>query len=251
MSLKLIAGLALFFVAGSALLEEGGNPAMWLLLGLGVKLMADARRRGRSQPAGAALRPARNDQARPTPDHADHAVRRAGHDPARMALRVSDIGVFAICHGRETLVHRVQALRDDVDYIQPWVALHVPTAATGTLRFEIRDMEGRLHFARERTLQLEAGDNLVSPAARMPVHDALLTEGDWQLRVHADGNLLAAHNFCWYEADGRAVETRPRARLDEDGEMSVELRQAFEEIGREQEQSLDELLAFQQERARA
>ena len=44
-----------------------------------------------------------------------------------MSLRVSDIGVFAMGHGRETLVHRVQSVRDDVDYIQPWVALRVPT----------------------------------------------------------------------------------------------------------------------------
>ncbi len=255
---RFIFGMLLLISSGSALLEGEGGLFMWLLLALGIKLLADARRGSFPQAtatarfrAGQAARSARRRGRRQIPCHANLAVRNAGHDPEAMTLRVSDIGVFAIHHDRETLVHRVQSVRDDVDYIQPWVALRVPTAAAGTLRFEIRDMEDRLLFVRDRTVQLDAGENLVSPAARMPVHDALVTEGDWQLCVYADGVLLAAHSFFWLEADESLDEPRLRAHLAEDGEMNEGLRSAFEESSQEKEQSLDELLDFQSSQSRA
>lgn len=251
----LLVGLFLIVAGGSALLEGDGGLFALILLGLGIKVLADsgARRSERQTESsstdsrsGASAASSRRRERWQVAEHADRAVRNAGHDPAAMSLRVSDIGVFAMGEGRDTLVHRVQAVRDDVDYVQPWVALRVPTVAAGTLRFEIRDMDDRLHFRRDRSLQLERGDNLISPAARMPVHDALLTEGDWQLRVYADGKLLAAHSFGWLEAEEEARAARLRAHLEEDGEMSDELRQAFEESSQEQERSLDELLEFQQ-----
>lgn len=249
-----LVALFLIVAGGSALLEGDGGFFALIMLGLGIKVLADSgARRSAGQPAaatdsrsGASAAPARRRGRRQVAEHADRAVRNAGHDPNAMSLRVSDIGVFAMGEGRDTLVHRRQAVRDDVDYLQPWVALRVPTVAAGTLRFEIRDMHDRLHFRRERSLQLQRGDNLISPAARMPVHDALLTEGDWQLRVYADGNLLAAHSFGWLEAEQEARAARLRAHLEEDGEMSDELRQAFEESSQDQERSLDELLEFQQ-----
>lgn len=232
-----LVGLFLIVAGGSALLEGDGGFFALIMLGLGIKVLADSRaRRSEGQQAattesrrGASTTPSRRRGRSRVAEHADLAVRNAGHDPAAMSLRVSDIGVFAMGEGRDTLVHRLQAVRDDVDYLQPWVALRVPTVASGTVSFEIRDMDDRLHFRRDRSLQLERGDNLISPAARMPVHDALLTEGDWQLRVYADGNLLAAHSFGWMEAAEEAREARLSAHLEEDGEMSDELRQAFEE----------------------
>lgn len=255
---RVVFGLMLLFSSGSALLAGEGGLFMWLLLALGVKLLADARQRtkprARATARFRARRAARSTRRRPRqqlPGHADLAVRNAGHDPQAMTLRVSDVGVFAMHQDRETLVHRVQAVSDDVDYIQPWVALRVPRAAQGVLRFEIRDRQDRLLFARDRSVQLDAGENLVSPAARMPVHDALVTEGDWQLCVYADGVLLAAHSFFWVEADERLDEPRLRAHLTEDGEMNEGLRQAFEESSQDTEQSLDELLDFQQGQARA
>ena len=249
-----LCGLFLIVAGGSSLLEGDGGFFALVLLGLGVKVLADSRaRRGAGRQmastdsrSGASAASSRRRDRWQVAEHADLAVRNAGHDPAAMSLRVSDIGIFAMGEGRDTLVHRVQAVRDDVDYVQPWVALRVPTVAAGTLRFEIRDMDDRLHFRRDRSLQLERGDNLISPAARMPVHDALLTEGDWQLRVYADGKLLAAHSFGWLEAEEAAGEARLRAHLEEDGEMSDELRRAFEENSQDQEPSLDELLEFQQ-----
>ena len=250
---RLLVGLFLILAGASALLEGDGNLFSLALLGLGIKLLNDARAQREEQKAAnsdssrraPSMRASRRGGRRQTPDHADLAVRNAGHDPAAMALRVADVGVFAICHERETLVHRLQPLRDDVDYVQPWVALRLPTAAQGVIGFEIRDMDDRLHFRHERRLQLEAGENLVSPDARMPVHDALLTEGDWQLCVYADGRLLAAHNFFWVEAEDEEGERRPRVHLQEDGEMNDDLRRAFEASSREEEVSLDDLLEFQ------
>ncbi|MCY4527053.1 MAG: hypothetical protein OXB89_10665 [Anaerolineaceae bacterium] len=253
---RFLFGLFLIVAGSSALLEGEGSLFSLLLLGLGGKLLADHRsRREDRKAAGSAVsrnrpsqRASRGGGRRQTQGHADLAVRNAGHNPATMDLRVDDLGVFAICHERETLVHRVQPVRDDVDYIQPWVSLRLPTVAVGTIGFEIRDMDDRLHFRHDRRLQLEAGENLVSPAARMPVHDALLTEGDWQLCVYADGRLLAAHSFFWVEAEAEGEESRPRVHLQEDGEMNDDLRQAFEASSRQEEVSLDELLEFQQRR---
>jgi len=250
---RFLVGLFLIVAGATALLEGNGSLSSLLLLGLGIKLLADHRSRREDQKAAGSAasrnrpsrRASRRRGRRQTQGHADLAVRNAGHNPATMALRVDDLGVFALCHERDTLVHRVQPVRDDVDYIQPWVALRLPRAATGTIGFEIRDMDDRLHFRHDRSLQLDAGENLVSPAARMPVHDALLTEGDWQLCVYADGRLLAAHSFFWVEAEADEEESRPRVHLQEDGEMNDDLRQAFEASSREEKVSLDELLEFQ------
>lgn len=252
---RFLSGLFLIY-AGLAWTQAGDGLFNLALVGLGALLLVNSRARGSRQDLGDE-RPRRGNagsaagrrDARHVPDHADLAMRNAGHDPRAMALRVTDIGLFAISEGRETLVHRAQPLRDDEDYVQPWVALRVPAAAAGTIRFEIRDMDGQLHFRRERRLQLKAGDNLVSPAARMPVHDGLLTEGDWQLCVHADGNLLAAHNFFWVEADEDAPARRLRVQLQEDGEVSEEMRRALEQGEGLEERSLDELLDFQQRQA--
>ena len=185
--LRALGGLFLVY-AGLTWSPAGSDLLSMALAGLGVYLLATSRSRaGQEHDAGsrrgmAAAAPRRKG-ASGIPGHADLAMRNAGHDPRAMALRVTDVGLFAISEGRETLVHRAQPLRDDEDHVQPWVRLRLPQAAAGTLRFEIRDMDDRLHFRRERTLQLKAGDNLVSPTARMPVHDGLLTEGDWQLCV--------------------------------------------------------------------
>ena len=244
-------GLFLLYTGGSALLDGDGRLLMWLLVVLGIVALSSSRRSD-SDRSAAADSPARS-QSAPAPrrrqsrsrPHADRAVRNAGHDPTDLALNVSDIGVFAIREGRNTLVHRQQGIRDDVDYIQPWVALRLPGEAAGTVRFELRDAEDRLCFYHDRSLTLGPGENLVSSAARMPVHDALLTDGAWQLAIYADRKLLAAHNFAWVEADD---DHRLRAHLREDGEMSDALRQSFAESSQEQGQSLDELLDFQQGR---
>lgn len=251
--LRALGGLFLIY-SGLTWSPAGSDMLSLALAGLGVYLLATSRSRAAqeddadSRRGRAASEPRRRETSR-IPGHADLAMRNAGHDPRALALRVSDIGLFAISEGRETLVHRAQPLRDDEDHVQPWVRLRLPQAAAGTLRFEIRDMDDRLHFQRDRTLQLKAGDNLVSPTARMPVHDGLLTEGDWQLCVYADGNLLAAHSFFWVEAEEDAPARRLRVQVQEDGEMSEELRQAFEESAQMEERSLDELLDFQGRRA--
>jgi hypothetical protein len=81
----------------------------------------------------------------------------------------------------------------------------------------------------------------VTPAARLPIHDAHNMNGDWQLRVSADGVLLAVHPFGWQESTTKAI----RRHLREDGELSNEVRAMLAD-SRLQKMSLDELLADQQ-----
>lgn len=249
-------GLCLLFLSGSALLDGDGSLPMWLLLGLSIMLLTNTGGSDKPQQVevvSEARRPAtatrqqrsRSSQSNRAPAHADRAVRQAGHNPANMNLRVSDIGIVSMREGHEPLVHREVGVEEDADYIQPWVELHVPGTAAGTLRFELRDADGQLRFVRDRKLQLRPGKNFVSPTARLPVRDDFVTDGDWLLSIHADGDLLAQHRFAWLTGGARM-----NAHLREDGEMSEELRQAFEESAQEQELSLDELLDFQQGQTR-
>ena len=80
------------------------------------------------------------------------------------------------------------------------------------------------------------------PSRRIPVHDALNMDiGSWTLRVSADGTPIAIHDVKWGEQRENTT-----ADLDDDGEISTELRAAMAE-SRLEELSLDELLAFQEE----
>jgi hypothetical protein len=64
----------------------------------------------------------------------------------------------------------------------------------------------------------------------------------WQLKVSADNVLLANHVFEWNMLDHAPI----REHIQEDGEISAELRAAMAE-NRLQKMSLDELLADQDE----
>jgi hypothetical protein len=80
----------------------------------------------------------------------------------------------------------------------------------------------------------------------LPVHDAFNINGDWELRVSADGMPLAIHTFGWQESREKAV----RRHLTEDGELSNELRAAMAE-SRLQDMSLDDLLSYQDDEEQA
>jgi hypothetical protein len=152
----------------------------------------------------------------------------------------TDIGVMAFKSDQDPVVYRTRDVPDDIDYLQPYVQLRLPTKAVGRIRFEILDAQGDRVFVHEEYHQLERGRNLITPAARMPIHDALSMDGPWELRVSADGTLLAVHEFGWDESATKVV----RRHLSEDGEINSELRAALAE-NRLQDMSLDELLAFQ------
>jgi hypothetical protein len=173
--------------------------------------------------------------------HALDAVREAGLDPANTHVLPIDIGVMAFSADQDPTIFRTKAVLDDVDYVQPFVQLRLPTRAVGRVRFEITDSDGQVLFIHEENHQLQRGRNLVTPAARLPIHDAHNMNGEWQLRVSADGVLLAVHHFGWQESTTKTI----RRHLREDGELSNEVRAMLAE-SRLQKMSLDELLSDQQ-----
>lgn len=169
--------------------------------------------------------------------HALDAVRRAGLDPAETHVLPIDIGVMAFSGDGEPVIYRTRPVLDDIDYLQPFVQLRLPTRARGRIRFELVDSDGQTLFVHEEDHDFQRGRNLVTPAARLPIHDAHTMLGDWQLRVSADGVLIADHRFEWQENTTKVI----RRHLTEDGELSSEVRAMVAE-NRLQRMSLDELL---------
>jgi hypothetical protein len=172
--------------------------------------------------------------------HALKSVEQAGLNPDEAPVLVTDVGVIAFSGEEEQSVYRSLPVMDNVDYIQPYVQLRLPQKAVGKIKFEVIDSDGQRLFVWEEQHQLQRGRNLITPAARLPIHDAHPMHNRWKLRVSADGNLLAEHRFEWIESDSKRV----RRHLSEDGEISNELRASLAD-NRLGKMSLDELLAQQ------
>jgi hypothetical protein len=248
-------------IAGLSSLGSAGFPAL-LFAALGIWLISrtvretqgalptPSRRRSRprydfpdeeeDEETVIAVQP-RADQVYP---HAFDAVRRAGLDPTTLPVQPVDVGVMAFSADRDPVIHRNIPVMDDVDYIQPFVQLRLPTKAIGRIRFEMVDADGDVIFAHENNQQLQKGLNLISPNARLPIHDGLVTTNDWLLRVSADGVTIAEHRFGWQESASKAM----RRHINADGELSNEVRAMMAEnrLGR---LSLDELLSEQEDEA--
>ena len=181
-------------------------------------------------------------QSEPVYRHALEAVSRAGLNPDEVRVLAVDIGLIAYMPDGEQHVYRTWSLPDDVDYVQPFVQLRLPTKALGRVKFEILDSSGRPVFIHEDVHNLERGRNFISPSTRLPVHEELDLEGSWQMRVSADGVLLAVHQFEYAETTNEAI----RRHLGEDGELNTELRAVMAE-SRLPKMSLDDLLQYQEE----
>jgi hypothetical protein len=189
-------------------------------------------------------RSTRQAHTEPVYSHALKAVERAGLNPDEVKVLPVDIGVMAFRGDQDPAVYRTRPVLDDVDYIQPFVQLRLPTKAMGKIRFEILDTDGQVLFIHEDMHQLVRGRNLITPTARLPIHDAQAMHGPWQLRVTADGLALATHTFEWQESTSKTI----RRHLTDDGEIGSGLRVALAE-NRLQKMSLDELLAAQDDGA--
>ncbi len=169
--------------------------------------------------------------------HALRAVERAGLSPDELQVLPVDIGLMVFKGDQDPVIYRTGDIPDDADYIQPFVQLRLSRRASGRIKFELVDSDGQTLFAHEEIHQLDRGRNLITPAARLPIHDAQALRDNWQLRISADGMPLANHRFGWQESDERVI----RRHITEDGEISNELRTALAE-NRLQRMSLDELL---------
>ncbi|MBC7871960.1 MAG: DUF2892 domain-containing protein [Chitinophagaceae bacterium] len=176
----------------------------------------------------------------PVYKHAIEAVRRVGLEPEQMQVLPVDIGLLSFHGDLNPVIHRLQDIENDADYVQPYVQLRVPVTAKGKIRFEVLDKDGKLIYVYEDNYQLKRGRNLIVPTTRLPIHDEHPTNGRWQMRVYADGTLIARHLFGWGATENEAV----RPPVEEDGEISNEMRELLAE-NRLQRMSLDELLAPQ------
>ena len=249
---EIIIGIILVLAGFSTL---GSAPAVFSLMLLAVGFMLTAR--NFNQTTGTRMTGSRPESrwdyeeeeqyvpAQPRADnvyqHAIDSVRRAGLNPNDLHVLPVDIGVMAFNSDNEPVVHRTIPVLDNVDYIQPFVQLRLPTTAVGRIRFELVDGDGEVRFVHENNHNLQRGMNLVTPAARLPIHDALALDNDWLLRVFADGVQIAEHRFHWQESTSKVIRRHMRA----DGELTSEVKAMMAE-NRLQELSLDELLEDQQ-----
>ncbi len=174
--------------------------------------------------------------------HALESVTRAGLDPDEVQVLAVDIGLLTTKEEGEPQIYRTWTLPDDIDYIQPFVQLRVPTEANGEIRFEIIDAVGDAVYIHEDSFKLTRGRNFLTPNTRMPLHDQMELDGKWSLRVIADGVTIADHRFEYSEATGANI----RRHIGEDGEINTEMRAVMAE-NRVPKMSLDDLLAYQGE----
>lgn len=179
--------------------------------------------------------------------HAIRAVHAAGHNPDDLPVLPVDLGMIVFFNDEAPAVYRTSEVPDDADYIQPFIEMRVPVDATGKVRFELLDAQGKTVFVHEDYHELRRGRNLISPSARLPIHDELQLDTAWQLNVYGDGVLLVCHDFMW-QPMREQPGTHIRKHIGEDGEISSELRAIMAE-SRLQPLSLDDLLADQEEAA--
>ena len=93
--------------------------------------------------------------------HALESVTRAGLDPDEVQVLAVDIGVLTTKEEGEPQIYRTWSLPDDIDYIQPFVQLRVPTEANGEIRFEIIDGRRRRRLYPRGQLQADARAQLL------------------------------------------------------------------------------------------
>jgi hypothetical protein len=182
-------------------------------------------------------------QREPVYRHALEAVTRAGLDPDTVQVLAVDIGMMGF-KGQETpTVYRTWSVPDDVEYVQPFVQLRLPSKARGKVRFEVLDASNKVVFVHENFYDLEKGRNFVSPAARLKIQDGNYTLGSgWQMRIIADDMLVATHRFEFDESTSANIQRH----IGEDGEINAEMRSVMTE-NRLPKMSLDDLLSYQSE----
>jgi hypothetical protein len=170
-----------------------------------------------------------------------NAMINAGVNPRDWQLQLHDIGMLAY-HGDTTPdVCRTRPIPATTSHLRPFVVVDLPVAeATGTIRFDLIDQYGEMHFTCEDKYRLRQGQNFVTSKNWLPVKDHR-GEGEWSMRLIIGGRLLAAHYFKMpTEYDATTIE----GSIYADGEISEKIikRARTDKSGM---LSLDELLADQ------
>lgn len=173
---------------------------------------------------------------------ATQAMQRAGYQATPEYVQVSDIGLLAYRHSDEPKLVRYGDVLTDTRFLRPFADLWLPYAATGAVRFELLDSEGRLRYADEAEYDLESGQNTLLPGTWLPLAGKTIRPGQWVLRVLAGGTLVGVHVFDWQPVGGGDIQRYS----DGDGELSPELAQALQ-VRPKEAVSLSDLLAEQDE----
>ncbi|GEM_PF-2212669 len=171
--------------------------------------------------------------------HATEAVRRAGLNPDKAGLTLTDVGLIVYGAEPRPVVHRESAVPDTANYVQPFAELKANRAAKGRLTFEVVDSSGQVAYRREEEQELRAGKTAVISRTRLPIGDHFYLAQGWTLKIYANDVLLAEHPFGWYNPASR-TETL-REVMSNDGELTADLSALMDDIVA-QPMSLDDLL---------
>lgn len=175
-------------------------------------------------------------------DAAWEAMSRAGYEASSEYVQVADIGLLAYRLRTEPKLVRNSDVVMDTRYLRPFVELGLPYSASGEIRFELIDHEGRLRYADEAEYDFNAGSNTIVPGTWLPLEGKTIVPEDWNLRVLAGQTLLAMHSFGWEPVGGGVIQRY----VSSDGELSDALQQALNSRQKEAV-SLSDLLGDQEE----
>ncbi len=190
----------------------------------------------------ARARRARRRQQLQISEAARQAMARAGYEASSDYVQVADLGLLAYRYANEPKLVRGGAVLMDTRYLRPFADLLLPYPASGEVRFELIDGEGRLRYADEAQYDLDGGRNTIVPGTWLPLEGKGISRGEWTLRLLAGDTLLAVHRFGWQPVGGGVIQRY----IASDGELSDALQQALAARQR-QAVSLSELLADQEE----
>jgi hypothetical protein len=188
--------------------------------------------RGRSAPRYAA----------PVEEAAARAMWRAGYEADGAYVQVTDIGLLSYRHIDEPKLVRMGDVVMDTRFLRPFAEVWLPYDASGNIRFEMFDDQGRRRYADETRYDLKRGKNTLLPGTWLPLEGKAITPHPWALRLLADDTLLAEHSFGWEPVGGGEIQRY----VGTDGEISPMLHEALR-VHKGEAVSLSELLADQED----
>ena len=116
-------------------------------------------------------------------------------------IQLLDVGIIATQSGPDGLVmRRARNISKDDDGARPFVVLVVPCQqadCTAQIRFEITDQSGKQQYVHEMEVFLRDGEMNILTEDHLPLlsNDQIAGQGDWDLRVYLDGQLLGIHTL--------------------------------------------------------
>lgn len=171
-------------------------------------------------------------QRRITPqarEASERAASRAGYFN-RNGIVMLDIGLIALQTGVEGLaMRRTRNVSKDDDGVRPFITLHVlPEEAErqALIRYEIYNHLGEEQYVHEMKTYLREGELSLLADHHLPLagNRGVDGNGDWDLRVYVDNNLIGMHNLMLSPS---VNERRRRLSGEEEQEPARESRRSL------------------------